>query len=432
LPKHLLSARRVATADARDKGYRLHDGGGLALWVAPSGAKSWQLRYKLDGKDQTATLGKYAGGKVSMSLAEARAVADEKLRLAEAGEHLTEVKRLDKATKRAERANTFEVVARDWVAREARRQRWSPAYVAEVEASIRNHLDALAKLPVAKITAQTLSPVLRAVEARAPMMLEKVRPRLDAILDYAVEHGVIAGNPLPAVRRQRRKERRHYPAVTDLAGVGDILRAARAADPCRGIQRAHVLLAFTALRVSEVVGARWDEFELDGVNIATGGGRYHRDAGAGNWAVPRERMKRKDAERGPHVVPLAPHLLAALRDWRKDDGRDAAYVCPAPRDPAKSIVPEAIEKHYRNALSLAGKHSPHSWRSAFKSICSDAGKPSEVVEAQLDHVVGNAVAAAYDRATRLELRRELLTWYEATLIAARDGAPVVPIKRRRV
>jgi predicted XRE-type DNA-binding protein len=50
---------------------------------------------------------------------------------------------------------------------------------------------------------------------------------------------------------------------------------------------------------------------------------------------------------------------------------------------------------------------------------------SEVIEAQLDHVVGSRAAAAYDRAKRLELRRRLMQWYESELIAARDGAQVV-------
>ena len=48
----------------------------------------------------------------------------------------------------------------------------------------------------------------------------------------------------------------------------------------------------------------------------------------------------------------------------------------------------------------------------------------------MDHVVGNKVAAAYDRARRLALRRELMNWYEATLIAARDGARVVPLEKQ--
>jgi integrase len=192
-----------------------------------------------------------------------------------------------------------------------------------------------------------------------------------------------------------REARRHFPAVTDLAGLGAILRAARASDPCKGIVRAHALLAFTALRAPEVVGATRAEFELDGVGVPLGEGQYTKhDPTGGNWSVPRERMKPKDAGRRPHVVPLPPALLSALREWRGADGADAKYVCPASRDPSKTITPEAIEKHYRNVLGLGGKHSPHSWRRAFSTVCREAGKDGDSIEAQLDHQVGSKVASA--------------------------------------
>jgi integrase len=427
MAKHLLSDRRVRTAKRQAKPYRLFDGDGLALWISPTGAKSWQLRYRLHGKEQTATLGKLG----RLTLVEARVRADQLRKLAADGEHLTTVKRRDRLQRKADAASTFGVVAAGWMAREARRQKWTPAYLDEVAASLRNHLAELDALPIATLNAQTVATLLRKVEARAPMMLEKVRPRLNGILDYAVEHGLITGNPLPAIRRGRKAKRQHYPAVTKLPEIGAILRAARAADSCKGIQRAHLLLAFTALRVSEVVGAKWTEFELDGVDVLIGDTqRTRRDPAAGNWAVPRERMKRKDEERGAHVVPLPSALLAALREWREADGPGALYVCPAPRDATKPITPEGVEKFYRRALKLAGRHSPHSWRSSFSSVAREAGKDGDAIEAQLDHVVGSKIQAAYDRAQRLALRRDLMQWYERQLIAARDGAAVVAIGRQ--
>ncbi|MSQ72980.1 MAG: DUF4102 domain-containing protein [Betaproteobacteria bacterium] len=427
MARNILTDRHIRNAKPRAGPYRLFDGDGLALWVSPTGARSWQLRYRLNGTEQTATLGKLE----RLTLGQARAAADAARKLAAEGEHLTAVKRAGKLQRRTDAANTFGTLAAAWIAREGRRMQWTPGYRAEVAASLRNHLSALDSLPVTKITAALVAPALIAIERTAPLMVEKVRPRLRAILDDAVEHGIITGNPLPAARRRRKLERKHYPAVTDLAGLGAILRAARAADPCKGIARAHLLLAFAAQRVSEVVGATWAEFELDGVDVLIGDTqRTKRDPGAGNWSIPRERMKRKDEARGPHVVPLPPVLLAALREWREADGASAIYVCPAPRDSSKPITPEGVEKFYRNALGLSGKHSPHSWRSTFSTVAREAGKDGDAVESQLDHVVGNKIAAAYDRAKRLGLRRELMRWYERQLIAARDGAAVVAIGRQ--
>ena len=428
MAKHLLTDRHVRNAKARAKPYRLFDGDGLALWVSPTGARSWQLRYRLDGTEQTATLGKLD----RLTLAQARDRAEEARTLAAQGEHLTAVKHAAKRQRRADAANTFGTFAAVWIEREGRRMQWTAGYRAEVAASLKNHLSALDPLPVTKITAALVAPELLELDRTAPHMVEKVRRRLRAILDDAVEHGIIPGNPLPAARRRNKLERRHFPAATKLPEIGAILRAARSADPCKGIARAHLLLAFMAQRVSEVVGATWAEFELDGADVPIGEGQHTKhDPDAGNWSIPRERMKRKDEARGPHVVPLPSALLAALREWREVDGAGSVYVCPAPRDPLKPITPEGIEKFYRNALGLAGKHSPHSWRSAFSTVAREAGKDNDSIEAQLDHVVGNKIAAAYDRAKRLDLRRKLMTWYEATLIAARDGATVIDIADRQ-
>jgi hypothetical protein len=66
----------------------------------------------------------------------------------------------------------------------------------------------------------------------------------------------------------------------------------------------------------------------------------------------------------------------------------------------------------------------------FSTWAYDAGKEGNVIEAQLDHVIGTKVQAAYDRAQRLDLRRELMAWHEQQLIAARDGAQVVPLQRK--
>src|SRR5947199_409477 len=80
-------------------------------------------------------------------------------------------------------------------------------------------------------------------------------------------------------------------------GVGAILRAADKADVGKGVRRAHYIAAFTAQRIGEIVPATWGEVDMQ----------------SGAWSIPRERMKRKDAERGPHVVPIPPRLLAMMK-----------------------------------------------------------------------------------------------------------------------
>ena len=61
------------------------------------------------------------------------------------------------------------------------------------------------------------------------------------------------------------------------------------------------MTVFTAQRIGEIVPATWDEIDLQ----------------SAIWSIPRDRMKRKDQERGPHVVPIPPRLLAMMQEWRR-------------------------------------------------------------------------------------------------------------------
>jgi integrase len=227
---------------------------------------------------------------------------------------VTKEKRLKKAKKHAASGNTFASVSAAWLKSEAKRAKWTPAYLDEVQASLSNHLSKLDPLPLAEITAAIAAPYLRKVEKNAPDMAKKVRQRLRSIFDYAVEDGVVAGSPIPAPRRRKRgEERGHFPVVLSKDGVGKILRAADKGEVGKGVQRAHLLAVFTAQRIGEIVGASWDEVDLQ----------------SAVWSIPRDRTKRKDKERGPHLVPISPRLLALMREWRRVDGADALYVCPA-------------------------------------------------------------------------------------------------------
>lgn len=411
MARHKLTPEKVRNAKPKEKPYRLRsDGEGLSLLVAVSGTKSWQFRYRHDGKEQVATLGRYP----TMSLALARQEAEKaRLKVSE-GHHLTTEKRLERAKLAADNRATFASVSDDWIKREAKRLKWSPRHREQVRSSLKNHLSDLFKIPIKGINATLAGPILRRLEEASPTMCEKVKPRLFAVMDFALEQGLIPANPLPRSTRRAVAPVKHYPAVTDLEGVGAILRKARAADPCKGVARAHILGAFTAQRPEEVCEAKWEEFDLD----------------QALWRIPRPRMKVKSEERPTHQVPIPPALLADLKRWKAEDGEGAEMVCPSPIKPGRAVTVEAWEKFYRRKLDLSGKHSPHSWRSVLKSVSKNAGESREAIEKQLDHKFGDKTEGAYDRADVLNLRRDLMQRHEDRLIAARDGAKVIQKKRR--
>src|SRR5476649_1611330 len=108
-----LTEMRVRNAKPQPKAYRLFDGGGLYLEVAPSGSRIWRFRFRqMNGKENTLTYGPYP----EISLREAREKRLETRRLMLQGVdpamHREDAKRL--AAEQA--ANTFEKIAREWYA----------------------------------------------------------------------------------------------------------------------------------------------------------------------------------------------------------------------------------------------------------------------------------------------------------------------------
>jgi len=104
---HLLTDRTVKAARGREKPYRLPDGGNLYLYVASTGIKSWQFRYRLEGKTHTFTIGKYP----KISLERARIDAERARGEVEAGHHLTARKRAAKLTEAGRQAVSAQIAA---------------------------------------------------------------------------------------------------------------------------------------------------------------------------------------------------------------------------------------------------------------------------------------------------------------------------------
>ena len=69
---NVLTDLKVRSAKPAARLVKLSDGGGLQLWIMPTGAKYWRLAYRLGGKQKLLALGVYP----QISLGEARAARD--------------------------------------------------------------------------------------------------------------------------------------------------------------------------------------------------------------------------------------------------------------------------------------------------------------------------------------------------------------------
>lgn len=398
------AVKAFVTQEARGK--KLPDGGGLHLFITPAGGATWRVKYRIDGKEKIYSIGTYP----AISLAAARVeLAEVKALIRENKDPVTQ-RRINRAETSASSDDTFEAVAGVWLA--MKQKEWSAGHFTKsARAFERDIYPAIGKLPVASITPAIVAKAVEDINKRDVLeTATRILQHLNGVFRYAQAKGLCRDNPAGPAREilPRKKDNGRMPALLDWASLGDVLRRADMARLSPSVRMAHRLCAFTASRIGNVVNAEWREFHLDDEQPV--------------WIIPRAKMKvaTRDID---HRVPLGPEIAAELRQWKEVFGA-RGFVFPSPGG-GKYIGREGIEKVYRVTLGLAGKHSPHGWRSAFSTLARDQGFARDVVELALDHAHDNEVARAYDRGERFTQRVQLFNWWGEQLAAAQRGAKVI-------
>jgi integrase len=394
----------------------LHDGGGLYLRIAPTGAKSWVFRYQIEGKRRDMGLGPYP----DVTLARAREKAAAHRAQSREGADPLAAKRAERQAQLLAEAKgrTFREVAEEYIARyEAgwrnakHRQQWRNTLATYVYPVIGN-------LPVAAVDAGLVVQVLDPIWAEKPETASRVRGRIEAVLDAATVRGYRQGpNPaqwkgnlahiLPAHSKVRRVE--HHAALPFddvpefLTALGD--RPGMAA-------RALEFVILTAARTGEALGATWAEIDTD----------------AKVWTVPAARMK---AGR-EHRVPLSAAALDVL-----DRVRPLALLADGKPDPAAPVFPgprRALPMSNMTMLMLLRRMgrddlTAHGFRASFSDWAAErTAYPREVVEMALAHAIENKVEAAYRRGDLFEKRRQLMEAWGRFCTAPVANGDVVPMR----
>jgi hypothetical protein len=108
----VLTDAHCRAAKPKEQLYRLNDLRGLYLEVKPNGVKAWRYRFKLGGKGSWFALGDYP----AVSLAEARDKCEEARKLVKQGINPVQNRQLERFKREQDSANTFEAVAKEWLA----------------------------------------------------------------------------------------------------------------------------------------------------------------------------------------------------------------------------------------------------------------------------------------------------------------------------
>jgi len=217
-----LTPSAVANAKPQAKPYKLPDGRGMFLLVNPDGSKLWRWRYRrpVTGTENMLALGAYP----ETSLRLAREKREEARALLADGIDPDEHRKAEKAAGVERAANSFEVVAREWLGK----QTWVEHYRVKVEAWMANDVyPYIGGRPVAELTAPEFLRVGRRMEERGALeSAHRVLQTCGQVMRYAIATGRADRNPVADLKGAiASPAERHHAAITDPAVLGGLLRA---------------------------------------------------------------------------------------------------------------------------------------------------------------------------------------------------------------
>jgi len=387
-----LSDVAVRQAKPGEKPYKLTDGGGMYLLVNSKGKKYWRFDYRHEGRRKTMSFGTYP----DVVLAQARKLHQEaRALLATGADPMAE----RKAEKQA-RGMTFRAVAEKWHAH------WKPAKTEKHAAEVWHRLEldifpALGTVPAEDLTAAEVRDCIKTIEKRGALDIAKRQlQKCSQIMRYAVAHDLVKRNPVADIRPSdilMARKKRNYNRI-DAKDLPQLLHDMDAYTGGEHTRLALQLMALTFVRTSELICARWAEFDLS----------------AARWDIPAERMKM----RTPHIVHLSRQALEVLEKLKAlSYGRD--YVLPAdtgkPTHMSNNTILYAL---YR--MGYRGRMTGHGFRGVASTILHEQGWQHEHIELQLAHQErDDETAAAYNHALYLEPRAKMMQAWADYLDALR-------------
>jgi len=375
------------TAKPKAKPFKLFDADGLYLYIMPSGAKYWRLKYRLFDKEKLLSFGVYP----KISLLDARNNRMEAKQKISQGIDPT-LDRLERKQLAAfAQAQTFEIMALEW--HEQQTGHWSMRHAD----TVRYRLDKYVFPEIGTYPLQAIKPVimlacLKKIDKTAPEMSRRMKRICSHIFKYAIATGRTETDPTYGLECALRKYKRgHYASITVDEFPDFLLKLHNyKTQVYRQTYLAIQLMMLTFVRTQEMVEAKWTEIDFE----------------KAMWIIPGERMKMGLT----HMVPLSRQSIEILKELKEMNGH-RTFVFPSlprPRNPmSKNTILQAVKR-----MGYAGKMTGHGFRSLALGLLKEKlGYTHEVADRQLAHVPKSSVDRAYDRAQFLPQRTAMMQVY---------------------
>jgi len=213
------------------------------------------------------------------------------------------------------------------------------------------------------------------------------------VMKYAIAHGYRYDNPASdLVYALKNKKVKNLASLSE-SEMPEFLRRIKAYPADAQTHHAIILIMLTGVRVSELLQASWDEFDLD----------------ERKWDIPAERMKNGL----PHRVPLTDMMLDELQALRLTHNQGLLF--PHRLNNKGAMRSESILAVIKRS-GYAGRMTTHGFRSLFSTVVNESNLFNpDAIERQLAHVPQNRIRAAYNRAQYWDERVKIMEWYEGRI-----------------
>ncbi len=397
-----LTDTEIKRAKAAEKAYSMGDGGGLYLWVKPTGGKLWRWSYRFDGKEKLMSLGKYPD--VPLALARERHAEARKL-LATGVDPMAQ-RKAEKTAEKIAVENTFQSVTTQWL------EHWEEGKSPRHVDSVRRRMEAdilpcLGARPIAEIEAPELVAMANAIQDRgARDIAKRALETVGQVFRYGIAHGYAKRNPATEIRPSdilKSSPKTNYARI-DAKELPTLLRRIEVYQGKQVTRLAMKLMSMTFVRTTELIEAKWGEFDLENAR----------------WDIPAERMKM----RTPHIVPLARQSLEVLEMLRDFTGSNE-WLFPGDLNAAQPMSNNTILAALKR-MGYKGRMTGHGFRGLASTILHEQGYAHDHIELQLAHAPRNAVSAAYNHALYLEPRAKMMQDWADFLERTQRGGKVLP------
>jgi integrase len=399
-----LTDTEIKKAKAKEKAYSLNDSGGLYLWITPPGGRLWRWAYRFEGKEKLMSLGKYPV--VSLALARERHAEARKL-LATGVDPMAQ-RKIEKTAQKVSCENSFQSVTAQWL--EHWQEGKSPRHVDTVRRRMAaDILPCLGARPIAEIEAPELVAMANAIQDRgARDIAKRALETVGQVFRYGIAHGYAKRNPATEIRPSdilKSIPKTNYARV-DARELPTLLRRIEVYQGKQVTRLAMKLMFMTFVRTTELIEAKWAEFDLENAR----------------WDIPAERMKM----RTPHIVPLARQALEVL-EMLRDFTVSNEWLFPGDLNAAQPMSNNTILAALKR-MGYKGRMTGHGFRGLASTILHEQGYAHDHIELQLAHAPRNAVSAAYNHALYLEPRAKMMQDWADFLERTQRGGKVLPFR----